>query len=478
MATANIPGAYLNSYMPDFVLLRVCGETAEIMVKMNLERYERFVCIEKGKKVIYLRLCKALYGCIKSALLWYSLLSSTLIKMVFKINWYDKCVANKIVNGKECTILWYIDDLKISHVDSAVVDQMIQEIEKRFEKMTVSRGRDHKYMEMTISFPGNGTVSIKMTSYIEEATTAFEWVGCIIGRSTTTPAASELFEVKIESAQLDQCWKDSFHHMVAKLLYVSQQARVDIRTTIAFLCMRVSCPDMDDWQKLRRMLQYLSGTKHMKIILSANSINIIYTWVDTSYVVHLDMRSHTGGCVGVGEGKGVVHTQSVKQKLNTKSSTEAELVAASNYLPQSIWTHMFLEKQGYNIMEQVIYQDNESTMKLAKNGQQSSGPKTCHINIRFFFIKDRLQSERMMMIHCSTHGMLADFFTKPLQGSLFRCLKDIIKGHVKRPTTILQAVPQEHVGGEKNVTCAQEHNHPEQPKINGYKIADNAPTQP
>ena len=127
--------------------------------------------------MIYLRLCKALYGCIKSALLWYDLLSLTLVEMGFQINPYDECVTNKMVNGKQCTILWYVDDLKISYVDSAIIDHMIQEIEKRFRKITVMRGRDHKYIGMSISFPGDGTVSIKMTSYIEEAITPFEQAG-------------------------------------------------------------------------------------------------------------------------------------------------------------------------------------------------------------------------------------------------------------------------------------------------------------
>ena len=76
----------------------------------------------------------------------------------FKLNPYDKCVANKIINGKQCTIAWYVDDNKISHVDSRVVTGIIKAIEKRFGKMSVTRGKVHVFLGMNIEFIGNGKV--------------------------------------------------------------------------------------------------------------------------------------------------------------------------------------------------------------------------------------------------------------------------------------------------------------------------------
>ena len=73
-----------------------------------------FVAYEKGKKVLYVQLDKALYGCVQSALLWYELYSSTLTDMGFELNPYDLCVANAELEGKQCTICWYVDDNKIS----------------------------------------------------------------------------------------------------------------------------------------------------------------------------------------------------------------------------------------------------------------------------------------------------------------------------------------------------------------------------
>ena len=72
------------------------------------------------------------------------------------------------------------------------------------------------------------------------------------------------------------------------------------------------------------------------------------------------MRSHTGGTTILG--KGGVYSKSTRQKLNTKSSTEAELVGADNLMPQVLWTQYFMEAQGYGIDDNVMYQDNQSTI--------------------------------------------------------------------------------------------------------------------
>ena len=107
---------------------------------------------EQGKKVLYLRVLKALYGCIESALLWYEMYSSTLEHMGFVINPYDKCVANKDINGKQCTIVWYVDDNKLSHVDEKVVTKIIEDIKVDYDDLVISRGKEHKFLGMNIKF--------------------------------------------------------------------------------------------------------------------------------------------------------------------------------------------------------------------------------------------------------------------------------------------------------------------------------------
>ena len=75
--------------------------------------------------------------------------------------------------------------------------------------------------------------------------------------------------------------------------------------------------------------------------------------------------------------------------------------------------------------ENILYQDNMSAMKLETNGRMSSGKNTRHIDIKYFFAKDRVDTEGISIVHCPTEQMLADFFTKPLQGALFKKFKAV-----------------------------------------------------
>ena len=117
---------------------------------------------------------------------------------------------------------------------------------------------------------------------------------------------------------------------------------------------------------------------------------------------------------------------STKQKLNTCSSTETEIVAVDDTMPQVLWTNYFLDAQGYGPKKTIIYQDNKSAILLETNGRASSSKHTKHVNVRFYFVKDRIESGEVCVEHCPATEMIGDFFTKPLQGSLFIKFRNII----------------------------------------------------
>jgi hypothetical protein len=319
----------------------------------------------------------------------------------------------------------------------------VTKIEERFGKMTVTRGREHVFLGMHIRFNEDGTATIRMKDYLKEAIEEF---GEPIGNSAASPAKRDLFEIDADSDTLDKVKGEVFHSVAAKLLYVSKRRRLDTQLTVAFLCTRVSCSTQQDWKKLKRLLEYIHGSLDEFRVIGADDLKKMMTWVDASYAVHRDMKSHTGGVVSFGTG--ALMSKSSKQKLNTKSSTEAELVGASDYLPHAIWAKKFLEGQGYKLKENLFYQDNQSAIRFEKNGRRSCGPNSRHIDTRYFFIKDRLEIEDFEVQHCPTEQMLADFFTKPLQGKLFRRLREVVMGHkhVNTLKTATTATSQERVG--------------------------------
>jgi hypothetical protein len=160
------------------------------------------------------------------------------------------------------------------------------------------------------------------------------------------------------------------------------------------------------------MQQFIRATKEDYLTLSADSLHNVRWWVDAAYAVHPDMKSHTGG--GLSLGTGIIYGTSKCQKLNTKSSTEAEIVGTDDVMPQILWTLYFLEAQGYRIDDNVLCQDNKSSILLETNGRGFSDKKTRHIDVRYFFIADRVKSGQIRIEHCPTGIMIADYFTKAL----------------------------------------------------------------
>ncbi len=178
----------------------------------------------------------------------------------------------------------------------------------------------------------------------------------------------------------------------------------------------------EDSNKLTGVCGFVEKTIEDERIIGALDLNILCTWIDVSHTVHPGMNSHTGGTMSLGHR--TLHTKSSKQKLNTKSSTEAELVGVSEYLPYNIWLTNFLKEQGYKLKSNVISLDKQSTMRMETNGRNSCTGNQRHINIRYFFVKDRVDQGKIKIEYCPTEDMVADFFTKPLQGAAFKKFRD------------------------------------------------------
>jgi hypothetical protein len=125
------------------------------------------------------------------------------------------------------------------------------------------------------------------------------------------------------------------------------------------------------------MLQFIRATKGDYLTLSADSLHNVRWWVDAACAVHPDMKSHAGG--GLSLGAGIIYGTSKCQKLNAKSSSEAEIVGTDDVMPQILWTLCFLEAQGHKIDDNVLCQDNKNSMLLETNGRGSSGKRTRHV---------------------------------------------------------------------------------------------------
>ena len=343
--------------------MKITGVLVHLMVKIAPEVYGPYVIYENGKRVLYVAVLKALYGMLVASLLWYSKFKKDLEGLGFVFNPYDPCIANKIVNGKQHTIRFHVDDLMCSHVDQNVNTKFLLWLDSKYGtygSVKATRGKIHDYLGMIFDFSEPGKVIIGMTDYMNAMVDDFP-IDFKPSDTATTPAASDLF-AKGDSSPLNKEQAEVYHTFVAKALFACKRARPDIQPTVAALCTCVREPNQDDWNKLIRLLKYINGTRMDRLHLSADDLSIIKWYVDVAFAVHPDFKSHTGG--GMTFGTGMPINASRKQKLNTRSSMESELVGANDMAQMILGTKFIMEAQGYDVKENILYQNNKSTILL------------------------------------------------------------------------------------------------------------------
>lgn len=413
--TADIAGAYLNADISDRnILMELDEATSSILLQID-PTYAEF--LTPGRTIV-VELKKALYGCVESSKLWYDLLTSCFEAIGYVKNPIDACILNKSVNGIQCTVAIYVDDLLITCKDINMINEVQDMLNKRFENIQMHEGPVHSYLGMSWDFSVSGEVKVTADGYTRDL---LDWAN--VPGTVLTPAASHLFEVR-DAEKLAPDKAEWFHSGVAKLLYLAKRTRPDIILPVSFLTTRVQSSDVDDMGKLQRVFKYLNGTADFGIILRPDKDSVTQSaYIDASYGVHADGKSHSGMVLTMGMGPLLV--KSNKQKIVTKSSTEAELIALSDLCSPVIWSRDFLAAQGENVPPTVVYQDNMSTMALVDRGGSSSD-RTRHIKVRHYWVKDYVDRNEIKIVYLPTERMVADILTKPMQGEQFKMLRNLL----------------------------------------------------
>jgi hypothetical protein len=152
--TADIPNAFVQTDIPynkndEKIVMKMRGPLVDMLVDLDPDTYKDYVIYEghKNTKVLYLQVNKTIYGMLQSSLLFYKKFKKDLESIGFKINPYDpSCIANRIINGKQHTIAWHVDNLKASHINSKVNDEFADWLESvygdpKVNVVKVTRGK-------------------------------------------------------------------------------------------------------------------------------------------------------------------------------------------------------------------------------------------------------------------------------------------------------------------------------------------------
>lgn len=409
----DVGNAYLEADMTgdDEVLIELDAWVVHVLKKLA-PHIESFVD-EKGRMVA--RLCKALYGCVQSAKLWYRRLRDVLEAAGFVANRFDECVFNAIFEGKQITVCVYVDDLLCTCVDPGGLKWLEQYLRSAFRKLTVKDGDQIEFVSLEID-QRYGEISISMEKYIRSLLE--EWGG---SGSNATPADTDLFKSDVVSAQLDNARRVKFHRLAARLIYLTKRIAPDMLLAVNVLSGKVKSPSIQDWDRLDRVFRYLNGSSNRIIKFRRGGKISVCCYIDASFACHEDMRSRTG-CILFCCGN-FVGAWTSKQSQNTKSSTESELVGVTDECGWVIWAQNWMAAQGYQREAPVIYQDNTSVADILKRGPCAQ-LRTRHLSIRHHFAGDLMKKKELVIEYCPTEDMIADILTKPLIGENFRRLRD------------------------------------------------------
>lgn len=200
-----------------------------------------------------MRLNKVLYGMVQASYLFWRDLTLVIEELGFEVNPYNWCIENKMVNGAQCTITWHVDNLKILCVNKDAIDEVVCALDKRygsFKPLTINNSKVHDYLRMTLGYTKREKVLVSMYKYIDQL---LDKCPPDVDGTAVTRAANSLFEVRDDTEKVNEAKKKLLHQIIAKLLYLSKQARPDVQTAIAFLTNREPEPTMEDYKKVVRV---------------------------------------------------------------------------------------------------------------------------------------------------------------------------------------------------------------------------------
>ena len=446
--------AYLNAKIEDgdHIFMWLTRELTDILI-IYFPELKGFIG-KDGRLIV--KILKALYGLVQSAALWFAMIYGYLTSLGFKSNWVSVCILNMTKDGRELTLILYVDDILILWKDYKDAEWLIEKLNFEFDNsLTHKTSRGFTYLGMYVEIDKEGRYSVDMEDYQRNAVLSYCKKEEEI-MEATTPASKELFKLEETAKRLDEKRRKNHHSAAAKILYVTNQIRTAAKVACGFACTRVQAATVNDKKKLRKLLGYLWKTKAKKMLFGrGDGSSKLEFYIDGAFAIHSDAKSHEGLVVALGGS--VILVWSKKQKICTKDSTEAELVAVSDFCPMMEWVKDFLVGQGVVVSETIIYQDNTSTMKI------SEIPECGKLRTRYIKACAGVANEFVCirkvakMKHVCTDFMLADVATKPIGVALFEIFEDRlmnITGHDEFKSKIIALKKNQREIGSEQILAA------------------------
>ena len=319
--------------------------------------------------------------------------------------------------GDSIMLLLWVDDILGWSTNDKLINELETAVSEKYGDSRLSKASTLQYIGMTITQPNRrGVVYVNQQEYTRKIVTASGVTG-----TSPSPNHAKLFRAD-DSRKGVPVDKTTFASHLMMAMYLAKRTRPDTLTALSILATRVQTPDHIDRQCLDQVFKYINGTSELGLTFKPTTMELHY-WVDASYGVHADRRAHSGMMATLGYANAPMYVKSCKQKLHTRSSTEAELVALDDCFLHLLWLRQIIEFMGYPQNPAFVYQDNKSTIFVCETGHSKNG-RLKHMAVRYFFIHGQIELNIAKIKYCRTADMVADILTKPLMGSQFQVLRN------------------------------------------------------
>lgn len=375
----DVNSAFLNSSLEEVIFMRLPPDV--------------------GGHVVQLR--KTLYGLKQSPRCWNKDVTSYLLSLGFVQSDADPCVFISRAGSSLRVIVLWVDDCFVLGSTTEVV-ALKKELQAKYRMKDF--GHLSHFVGLEFEKVENG-IKMHQASYLSRVLERF---GVSEAKGLDTP--SLINEKDHPSAGIKFDNVNLYRQAVGCINYLVTGSRPDIAYSVSVVSRNLSSPSALDWINVRRILCYLKRTEKAGILYSSSGTQLL-GFSDASYAEDAKDRKSTGGYVFLLNG-GAVSWKAKKQPIVALSSAEAELIALSKAVQESVWLGKLESNLGVGSLPRVIFEDNQSTIRLTKDYVYSDRSK--HIDVRYFFARERVMAGELSVQYCPTSEMVADIFTKCL----------------------------------------------------------------
>lgn len=406
IGTIDFPGAFLNATLDREQYMFLGRDSARALCEVKSE-YRSF---QRKDGAIMVRLKRALYGLPESGRRWYERLSGFITGSGYSRSAVDPCVFYKSSGQHKIMMGLHVDDLFYVSTSDELVTEFIDLLEGEFGAVKQS-ARDSKVLSFLglriVKDADTGMVEVDQPAYVSELVEDF-------GDDALPQYPADDSILRSEGELVDQ---KLFLSKTMKLMYLATKTRSDLLFAVSTLASRSAEPRQSDMENLEKVYKYTRATRDMKVKILCKEMKLSAS-VDASHSIHPDCKGHSGMVFSIDDCP--IFVKSCKQKIVATSSMNAEIVALFDALPFVTWMRDLLIELGYGQNgPTTIQQDNMSALQVYKNGVTRTS-KTRHMDLKCAYIKQMVDDNTIMLEYVNTDVILADVYTKPITGGVFK----------------------------------------------------------